>query len=221
MSGDIEKLFEQLREETAKRQQFRRLVNRVLLPTMGALVVIWVVKLIVTGKGTSDLTSILPLLSLSIILAGLYSQRHKSLVAEIAARKDPRILGDLLDAAHNGDAEIRKLAESVLPDILGVWLSGENELEPAHRSYLYRLLDAKRPIELVEACLIAVRAIGGGEAVPYLESLQFQTARHRRARWQRVSTRCLEALADVRMREARRIIYEGPLREEVRVEQSA
>ncbi len=221
MSGDIEKLFEELREETAKREHSRRLVNRALLPAMGAILAIFIVRLIITGKGSSDLTSLLPLLSVSIILAGFYSQRHKSLVAEIAARKDPRILGDLLEAAHNGDEEIRKLAESALPDILGVWLSGENELEPAHRGYLYRLLDDKRPIELVEACLIAVRAIGGVEAVPYLESLQRRTDRHQKARWQRVSTKCLETLADVRMREARRIIYEGPMPEEERVEQSA
>lgn len=221
MSGDIEKLFEELREEASKREHSRRLVFRAVVPAMVIIVAVWLGKLIFTGEGTSNLSSILPLLSVSIIVATVYSQRHKSLVAEIAARKDPRILGELLEATQATEEDVRKLAESAIPDILGIWLSGENELEPAHRGYLYRLLDDKRPIELVEACLIAVRAIGGVEAVPYLESLQRRTDRHQKARWQRLSTKCLETLADVRMREARRIISEGPMPEEERIEQSA
>lgn len=184
---------------------------------IAVVLVALVMNVITTGKGLPNLTTLLPIFTSLIVVTTVYSQKHKSLVAEIAARKDPRILGELLEATESGDEEHRKLAESTLPDILGVWLSGENELEPAHRGLLYKLLDDKRPVELVEACLIAVRTVGGAEAVPYLESLQRRTEKHKITRWQRVSTKCLETLVDVRMREAKRIIDAGPVRDDVEV----
>lgn len=219
MTGDIEKLFEELRHEASERKRISKMLVSGAAGVMAVVLVVFIVGVFTTGKGAPNLTTLLPIFTSLIVLTTVYSQKHKSLVAEIAARKDPRILGHLLEAAHAGDEEIKKLAESSLPDILGVWLSGENELEPEHRGLLYKLLDEKRPLELVEACLIAVRAIGGLEAVPYLESLQRRTQQHKVTRWQRVSTKCLETLADVRIREARRIIDAGPIRDDVEVQE--
>lgn len=217
MSGDIERLFEELRHEASERKKRSKMVTSVAIGVMSVVIIALILNLITSGKGLPNLTTMVPIFTSLIVVTTIYSQRHKSLVAEIAARKDPRILGELLEAAHSTDEEHRKLAESALPDILGVWLSGENELEPEHRGLLYKLLDEKRPVELVEACLIAVRAIGGAEAVPYLESLQKRTERHKITRWQRASTKCLETLADVRIREAKRIIDAGPVRDDVEV----
>lgn len=217
MTGDIEKLFEELRHEASERKKRSKMVISGAIGVMAVVSIAFILNLLTTGRGLPNFTTIVPIFASLIVVTTVYSQRHKSLVAEIAARKDPRILGELLEAAHSTDEEHRKLAESALPDILGVWLSGEHELEPEHRGYLYKLLDDKRPVELVEAVLIAVRALGGKEAVPALESLKKRTESHKVTRWQRLSTKCLEALADVRMREAKRIIDAGPVRDDVEV----
>ncbi len=215
MTGDIEQLFAELRKEADQRNKQRKMVLSCAVGVMCVVVVAFILNLVTTGKGSPNLTTMSPILISLIVVTTVYSQRHKSLVAELAARKDPRILGDLLEASESTDNEVLKLAESALPDILPIWLEGDQELSPEDRSRLYKLLDTGRPVELVESVMSAMQQIGGLESVSYLENFKRKTENHKMTRWQRLSTRALEVLADVRMREAKRIIDAGPVRDDI------
>lgn len=217
MATEVEQLLIELRQESDLRRKRTRILYWFLGSAFGFLVLAWIAVFIKTGE-TPDLSTTLPLLVFGTGLAMAHTQKHKSLVAELAARKDPRILGELLEAAYSSEPDVQQLATSALPAILEVWLTSDSpEITPEHRALLYRLLDPIRPFETVESVLAAVTAVGGIEAVPYLESLERKTAKHKQSRWQRVSTKCLEALAEVRFREARRIIDTGPTQEKVEV----
>jgi hypothetical protein len=223
MNGDVNELVELLRAEAEKHQKRSRKLKWIVGSIASICLIAWVTVVATTGHGAPDLVTPLPILIFGSIAAMAYSPKHKGLVAELAARRDPRIVSHLLEAAYAQEPDVRKLAEAALPDILGIWLSGDYQtLEPTHRSLLYRLLDTSRPVEVAEAALIATRSTGGPEALSYLESFQSKVEKHRITRWQRLSGKALETMADVRMREARRIIDAGPAREDVQtLEQKA
>lgn len=216
MRGDVNELFDLLRAEAEKRRKRTLVMQRALLAIAIVGFGTWLTVVLTTGRGMPDMIILIVVFLFAALAVTQYSPKHKELVTALLARKDPRIVGDLIEATYAREDDVRNMATAALPEMLGTWLSSPSQdLEPAQWGMLYGLLDVQRPIELVEAVLIVTRSLGGQESVRYLEAFAKRVKDHKETRWQRLSPKSYETMADVRMREARRIIDIGPLRDDV------
>jgi hypothetical protein len=115
-------------------------------------------------------------------------------------------VGFLIEAyGTTSEKDIAEVCERALLKALPL-VESEDDFDDFQRGLLYRSLKKTNSPDLAEAILDVVHRIGGSEAIPFLEDFRTVTGRRKGTDWERLSTRSLSVLPDLRMRVARAII---------------
>ncbi len=204
---DREGLLRLLAEENETRRRSAKWLYGMLIFGGGFVLLsnlfLWIVK-----KEPPDFAGMSGLLALVGIGAGV-TPRHK-MAAETAARLgDPKMAGYLLEVLSSQDPKLIALAEeSLTASLMKVGPREVEAFDAVQRKALFRQAAITKKADLAEACIHALRTVGDREAIATLEGIAEGESALKDAENERLATAARMALADIRMREAGKII--GP-----------
>ncbi len=200
----FEEVLRVLAAENKKRRDNRTGINWCLGIAIGVLLVAQAI-LLIRGRGFMDYSTFFSL----IVLFGCgvaFSNTHKAALERMEELATRESVGFLIEAyATTSERDITEVCERALLKALPL-VESEDDFDGYQLGLLYGSLRKTNSLPLAEGILDATQRIGGSEAIPYLEEFRASASKRKEQGWDRLATKSIGVLPDLRVRVARAII---------------